>query len=133
MIVNFFETMGSTLTQAAAGPSHGPLTKLEAAVDDFRGILNDEQRRKLASIGSVRDAESVMIFTAQLDRENQLRKGRGVASRLHTILERVQAFTTVVDTYIQSNPEIAALVWGSLKFTLLVCHLAAFTRLESSC
>ena len=66
-----------------------------------------------------------MIFTAQLDRDNQLRKGRGIASRLYSILQSMQTFSTVVDTFVSSHPEIAALVWGSVKLTMLVGDGAA--------
>lgn len=100
--------------------ARNPPKALKAAIDDFHCILTDEQRSKLSHIGAVRDAETVMIFTAQLDRENQLRKGRSVATRLISVLRSVQAFSTVVDTFVQSNPRIPALVWGSVKLTMLV-------------
>lgn len=105
---------------APAGPSAGPTKVLEDAVEDFQTILTDDQRRKLRSIGEVRDVDTVMVFAAQLDRENQLKKGRGIASRLLSVLECVQTFSTVVETFVSSNPEIAALVWGSIKLAMLV-------------
>ncbi|KAG9251495.1 uncharacterized protein F5Z01DRAFT_267855 [Emericellopsis atlantica] len=61
-----------------------------------------------------------MIFTAQLQQEHQLRKGRGVAARLISVLQSVQAFSSIVDTLVSSKPDIAALVWGSVKLALLV-------------
>ena len=100
--------------------SSGPPESLETAIKEFQSILTEGQRRKLANIGTVRDAETVIIFTAQLDRENQLKRGRGIASRLYTVLQSVQAFSTVVETFVSSHPEIAALVWGSIKLTMLV-------------
>ncbi|EEY23650.1 predicted protein [Verticillium alfalfae VaMs.102] len=101
----------------------GVRTSLEYAVKDFQSILTDQQRSKLNQIGTIRDAETVITFTAQLDMANQLRKGRGVASRLHPVLESVQAFSTVVGTFVSSHPEIAALVWGSVKLAMLVGDL----------
>ncbi len=114
------------LAAATASPvashvaSTDPQAGLQFAVRDFQNMLTEEQRRKLGKIGVAREAETVMIFTAQLDRENQLKKGRGVASRLYTVLQSVQSFAAVVDTFVSSHPEIAALVWGSVKLTLLV-------------
>ena len=107
-------------TSSLARVPAGPRKSLEDAVADFQSVLTDDQRRKLHSIGTIRDADTVMIFTAQLDRDNQLKKGRGVANRLYSVLQSVQTFSTVVDTFVSSHPEIAALVWGSIKLTMLV-------------
>jgi citrate lyase beta subunit len=98
----------------------GPQKALEDAIDGFHGVLTKDDRGRLLRLGRVRDAETVIIFTAQLDQENRLRKGRGVSGRLLSVLQSVQGFTTVVDTYVSSNPRIAALVWGSIKLALLV-------------
>lgn len=112
--------MEVTLAATRPDTSAGPQKALEDAVDGFHSILTNEERSKLGQLGAIRDVETVMIFTAQLDRENQLQKGRGVASRLISILQSVHAFSTVVETFVSSNPRIAALVWGSVKFSLLV-------------
>ncbi|KAM0368587.1 hypothetical protein ACHAO7_011095 [Fusarium culmorum] len=102
------------------GESAGPRESLENAIQDFQTILTDDQRRKLSNIGAIQDPDTVRIFTAQLDRESQLKKGRGVAGRLSSILQSVQRFSTVVDTFVSSRPEIAALVWGSVKLAMLI-------------
>ncbi|KFA56343.1 hypothetical protein S40293_11469 [Stachybotrys chartarum IBT 40293] len=94
--------MEVTVASTLAGTSVGPQKALEDAVDGFHSILTREQRDRLGRIGAIRDAETVMIFIAQLDRENQLRKGRGVASRLISVLQSVQAFSTVVDTFVSA-------------------------------
>lgn len=101
-------------------PNTNPQKALQDAVDDFQSILTQGQRDKVGHIGAIRDAETVMIFTAQLDRENQNNMGRGISSRLISVLQSVQTFSTVIDTFVSSNPKIAALVWGSIKLTMLV-------------
>ncbi|SCV61374.1 uncharacterized protein FFFS_15943 [Fusarium fujikuroi] len=103
-----------------AGASAGPQESLEHAIRDFQAILTDDQRRKLSSIGAIQDPDTVRIFTAQLDRESQLKKGRGIAGRLSSILQSVHRFSAVVDTFVSSHPEIAALVWGSVKLAMLI-------------
>jgi hypothetical protein len=103
-----------------SGAPAGPRKSLEDAIEDFQAILTDDQRQKLGSIGAIQDPDTVMIFTTQLDRDNQLKKGRGIASRLSSVLQSVQTFSTVVDTFVASRPEIAALVWGSIKLAMLV-------------
>ena len=40
--------------------------------------------------------------------------------RLITFLESVQQFSGIVDVFVSSNPQMAALVWGGVKFALLV-------------
>jgi len=104
----------------SAESSPTPRKSLEDAVDDFQKVLTDDERRKLRTIGDIRDADTVMIFTAQLDRENQLKNGRGIACRLHSLLQSVHTFSSVVDTFVSSHPEIAGLVWGSIKFAMLI-------------
>lgn len=110
--------MALVVAPSSATPPADPRRSLEDAVQDFQTVLTDDQRRELASVGGVPDADTVMAFTAQLDYECQSRKGRSIASRLYSVLQSVRTFSAVVDTFVSSNPEIAALVWGSLKFTM---------------
>ncbi|RBA12849.1 hypothetical protein FPRO05_14071 [Fusarium proliferatum] len=115
-----------------AGASAGPQESLEHAIRDFQAILTDDQRRKLSNIGAIQDPDTVRIFTAQLDRESQLKKGRGIAGRLSSILQSVQRFSTVVDTFVSSRPDIAALVWGSLKLAMLVTDAPSHLRIPAN-
>ncbi|KAK2471615.1 hypothetical protein H9L39_16606, partial [Fusarium oxysporum f. sp. albedinis] len=114
------------------GSSAGPRESLEHAIEDFQTILTDDQRRKLSNIGAIQDPDTVRIFTAQLDRESQLKKGRGIAGRLSSILQSVQRFSTVVDTFVSSRPNIAALVWGSLKLAMLVTDAPSHLRIPAN-
>ncbi|KGQ08421.1 Ankyrin repeat domain-containing protein 17 [Beauveria bassiana D1-5] len=111
--------MEITAPSSSAGTCPNPQASLQVAIQDFQSILTDGQRHKLRTIGSIRDAQSVMIFTAQLEHENRLAGRPGVSNRLSTVLESVQAFAGVVGTFVSSHPEIAALVWGSVKLTML--------------
>ncbi|KAI9766767.1 MAG: hypothetical protein M1839_004771 [Geoglossum umbratile] len=93
---------------------------LRSALRDFQDILSPDQKRDLLAQATVSDAAAVIILTAEIDRENAKRRSRGVATRLFSFLESVQQFSTIVDTFVSSNPSIAALVWGSVKFVILV-------------
>ena len=86
-------------------------------------MLTPEQQNQLRETGAAPDAVAVIRFTADLDSENAKRRSRCVASRLLTVLESIQQFSSIVDTFVQSNPKVAALVWGSVKFALLVCRV----------
>ena len=87
----------------------------------FQASLSPDQQLRLRVLQSVPDAQAVVTFTAQLDAENAKRRSRCVASRLERFLSSVQQFTGVINTLVSSNPQIAALVWGSVKLTLVVC------------
>ncbi|RSL50405.1 hypothetical protein CEP54_011945 [Fusarium duplospermum] len=99
---------------------------LEKTIASFQAILTDDDRKNLQQLkAEPHDAQSIIMFTARLDRSDPNRKGKSVASRLASFLQTIEQFTPIVDTYIQSNPDIAALVWGSVKLTFLL--LANFT------
>ncbi|EEU46708.1 uncharacterized protein NECHADRAFT_77352 [Fusarium vanettenii 77-13-4] len=99
---------------------------LENTIARFHAILTDDDRKNLQQLKTEpHDAQSIIMFTASLDRFDPKRRGKSVASRLASFLQTIEQFTPIVDTYIQSNPEIAALVWGSVKLTFRL--LANFT------
>ena len=93
---------------------------LQDAISEFQAALTPEQKTRLQVVKAVPDFNAVLTITATLDEENAQRQKRCVTSRLITLLRSVQQFSAVVDTFVSSNPTIAALVWGSLKLTILV-------------
>lgn len=107
-----------------SGADHGraadPQAALRPSIEDFQRILTDEQRHKLSQIGATNDADNFIVFTAELEAENQASGRPGVARRFDAVLQCVPAFSSVVETFVSSHPEIAALVWGSVKMTMLV-------------
>ncbi|KAK8053281.1 Ankyrin repeat-containing domain protein [Apiospora saccharicola] len=108
----------ATASHIEAGPSVTQ-NALQDATLAFQGVLSDDQRRELLMmrLGSVPDADAILIFTAQLDKN---RKGHSFATRLHRFLSSIRDFCGIVDTYVSAHPEIAALVWGSVKLTMMV-------------
>lgn len=93
---------------------------LQDAVNQYRDVLDQNQRRKLDTLKPIPDADAILVFTAELDSRDHNRRGRSFASRLHTILLAVRNFCSIADTFVSSHPEIAALAWGSVKLTMLV-------------
>lgn len=89
--------------------------------------MTPEQKNRLQGIAAVPDATAIIAFTTQIDNENAKRGTRCVATRLLTFLQSIQQFTTVVDTFVSSNPAIPALVWGSVKLAVLVSRLYLVT------
>lgn len=94
--------------------------QLKIALDNFDAVLTPEQKEYLQRIAAVPDVTAIIAFTTQLDNEYAKRGGRCVATRLFGILQSIQQFTTVVDTFVSSNPAIPALIWGSVKLAVLV-------------
>jgi hypothetical protein len=90
------------------------------ALRDFQDILSPEQKRYLLAQTTVPDAAAVIILTSEIDNENAMRRSRCVATRLFGFLESVQQFSSIVDTFVSSNPNIAAVMWGSVKLAILV-------------
>ncbi|KAK3294819.1 uncharacterized protein B0H64DRAFT_195872 [Chaetomium fimeti] len=111
--------MALTLASQSSGVPLSPAKQLNEAVDDFQKILTEDQRNTLGKIKSIPDANAVLVFTAQLDSTRD-RRGRSIATRLHSVLQSVREFSAVIDTFVSSNPEIAALIWGSVKLTIQI-------------
>lgn len=93
---------------------------LENAIKAFEADLDPPDWSLLQHMRAIPAPDAVMVATAELDAVNRSRKGRSVATRLHGVLQSVREFTTVVDTFVSSKPEIAALVWGSVKLSMTV-------------
>jgi hypothetical protein len=101
--------------------SSDDVKELEDTIACFQAILSDDERIQLQQLKKTsHDAQSIITFTAELDRLDGKRRGKSVASRLASFLQTVEQFTPIIDTYVQSNPEIAALIWGSIKLTFMV-------------
>ncbi|PCD32692.1 hypothetical protein AU210_008935 [Fusarium oxysporum f. sp. radicis-cucumerinum] len=106
--------------RAGQNVSAASVRELERTVAGFQAILTDEDRKKLQQLKTTsHDSQSIITFTAELDLLDKNRRGKSVASRLASFLQTIEQFTPIVDTYIQSNPDIAALIWGSIKLTFL--------------
>ncbi|CAJ0550061.1 Ff.00g099910.m01.CDS01 [Fusarium sp. VM40] len=92
--------------------------ELETAIARFQAILDDDDRKKLQQLKTTsHDSQSIVLFTAELDRLDQNRRGKSVATRLSSFLQIIEQYTPIIDTFIQSNPDITALIWGSIKLT----------------
>lgn len=110
--------------QVSSSSSYEGTMKLQYAPEAFRTALSDDQKKELDALNITPDAAVVMGFTTTLDQKNAERRSRCVATRVHTVLESVQRFSAVVDTFVLSNPKIALLIWGSVKLAPLVCLFA---------
>lgn len=96
-----------------------PDVKLNQALVDYEKVLFDNERAQLRAEGAP-DTMAAIAFTAVIDKECTKGRRRCMGPRLITFLESVQQFSRVIDTFVTSHPEFAALVWGGVKLTLRV-------------
>ncbi|KAF5581800.1 hypothetical protein FPCIR_9908 [Fusarium pseudocircinatum] len=126
------QTVAASRPRSGHDVSAAPVRELERTIAGFQAILTDEDRKKLQQLKTTsHDSQSIITFTAELDLVDKNRRGKSVASRLASFLQTIEQFTPIVDTYIQSNPDIAALIWGSIKLTFLQIVLAVRRPLKN--
>jgi len=69
------------------------------------------------------------LMSTAIKSYNDLRDGDGhVAKALVWVLHTVGRFSRAVDVFVQCDPTIACLVWGSVRVLLQVCILALLLR-----
>ncbi|KAK6501856.1 hypothetical protein TWF481_009677 [Arthrobotrys musiformis] len=98
------------------------ISRLEKSVQEFKSTLKAEDLHSLQNYANP-TAEDVANFVRDLDakfQQKQKRRKTLQSTAFTTFIRSMQQFSDIVDTCIQSNPEIAALVWGGMKFVLLV-------------
>ncbi|KAF3181215.1 hypothetical protein TWF225_006762 [Orbilia oligospora] len=97
------------------------LDRLEKSIENFKLSLKPEDHHTLKNYPDP-SAEDVANFVKDLDaklQQKQKRRKTLQSSPFTTFIRSMQQFSSIVDTCVQSNPEIAALVWGGMKFVLL--------------
>ena len=95
--------------------------EITAALQQFQAYLTPNQKVQFSTSQSPSpsDANGVLAFTVEVDALKQRRRARCVASRVQGTLQSVQQITSIVTTFVNSNPSVAALVWGSIRVTIL--------------
>lgn len=107
-----------------------PRANLESAIQEFEQVLSLEEKNNFR-IQATPDALAAVKLASAID--NTGRRRRCVGPRLITFLESVQQFSTIVDTFVSARPEIAALVWGGVKFALsVILNLSFVVRILTS-
>ena len=110
------------LVLASSSTVTDPTTSLAAALKDFQEILSSEQRLQFQANAVEPDASSVITFVSRIDVNKGQGTGRCVAQRICTFLQAIQG---IVDTFVSSNPGIAALAWGGVKTAILIASNSA--------
>ena len=98
-----------------------PAITLAVALSEFEAILTDEQKRRFTT-SLAPDANATVRLAIEIDHHNASRRGRCLGTRLVKFLESVQQFSDIVGTFVSSSPQIAALVWGGVRLSLLIVN-----------
>ncbi|KAJ5520881.1 hypothetical protein N7463_001334 [Penicillium fimorum] len=117
--------MAFQLSSRVGAQGADPTQSLSTALENFQNALSKEQKRGFEESTTRPDMASVIEFVAEIDARNSSTTRRCVAPRLCTFLEATQQFTGVVDSFVSSNPTIAALVWGGIKTAILLANNVA--------
>ena len=88
-----------------------PEANLAYALREFEQVLSSEDKVKLRSQKSP-EAEAALKLTTLIDNRSNSYRRQCMGPRLITFLESIQQVSQVVDTFVSSHPELAALVWG---------------------
>lgn len=111
-------TIAMALVLAGAA-SLQPEARLDQALAEYEAILSDEDKIQFHNQG-VPDSMAAIRFTILIDSKCNDRRRQCMGPRLITFLESIQHFSGVVDTFVSSKPQVAALLWGGVKMALLV-------------
>lgn len=112
--------MALRLASYTGASSFTPATSLDDVLKEFDRTLSEDERRRYRGNCSKPSAQSVLDFVSEIDANNRGRGGRCTATRLVTFLDVTQRFVSTVDTFVSSNPKLAALLWGGVKTTILI-------------
>ncbi len=95
---------------------------LLSALANFQTLLTTEESQKFVHLiqTSPIDADALQHAIVQAENIQVAKLSNKISIRILPFLKCVQSFAGVVDTFIQSNPRVSALVWGGVKLLLMV-------------
>lgn len=88
--------------------------------------LHAFHHKDLEEIRRINCHEGLLQRTRDLRQRYQKNGINERLNRLNPFLAKLKSFSDVVHIYIQANPHILALVWGSVSFILEVCEQVSF-------
>lgn len=100
--------------------------RLEQALQKFHQIITPDEFLGLSTGNTPLNAQSILDLTSEVNGKGKKRKLRRWASRLVPFVESIQRYSAAIETGVSSNPQIAGLVWGSIKIVLIVCTPSLF-------
>lgn len=97
------------------------------ALDEFLNKLPDQNRKAFEAMKYINNdpqlpvSPNILVSEAKaLDNLDKKHRSRRFGTRYLNIVRALEGFFSVIDTVVSSNPTIAALVWGGIRFILTV-------------
>lgn len=99
-----------------------PLNAFQNAVNHFRSHLEIGEFEKIVNLPTTFSDVVAALISCKNARKMGKSKGKGKKREyLDQLLQRIHHFKGVVDAAVQSSPQIASLVWASIRFLVEVC------------
>lgn len=108
--------------------------RLQQAIEKFHRNLSPEEIAKLSIIPP--GPQSILNLILEVDGKGKKRRLRRLASYFQPFLESIERCARAGDVLVSSNPQIAALVWGSVSAVITVrplvpVEIASFRLMNS--
>lgn len=123
--------VANTLETPLTISSSASQRKLQQALQEFHAVLTPEDIPTLSN--TPLSTESILGVVSEVDGKGKKRKLRRFVSAFEPLLDFIQRYSTAVETIVSSNPQIAALVWGSVKVVIIVCASLISFSLSEMC
>ncbi len=105
----------STMATQHSFPDSAP-EAFKIAIQSFKGALkNDKLYTEILQTTSI---EQVYDLTDKLQVEQGKRNDLKHLSSIKPYLDRLEAYTGAIDTFVQAKPDILALIWGPIKLLI---------------
>jgi hypothetical protein len=109
--------MASSVAQQPAKPPNVQPSVFLTSCQTLQAALSDDQRRTFAN----GDAQQALNAAKRLNHDNRDdSRFRSSMSSMNDWIVGVQRYFSVVDTFVSAKPEVAALVWGGIRFLIEV-------------
>lgn len=95
--------------------------RLQCAIQNFHRNLSPDEISKFSATPP--GPQSILNLTSEVDGKGKKRRLRRWASNFEPFLESIHRYSQAADVLVSSNPQIAALVWGSVRVVIIVCLL----------
>lgn len=126
------------LTQPRIDPSEILEAVYEKTVAFGKELLKDRPKDDIDPFSGSLPVTAILAETQKAEdryaakKERRWRFTKKVNSGWTTSVNKIGAFNHVVDTLVSSNPEYAALAWGSIKFLFTVrSDMNPYLRIEN--
>lgn len=97
----------------------------------FQRCKSQLSPKDLQNIVQIRSQDQLIESITELKRQYQSSKTIRALNIIEPVIQNLRSFTGVIDTAIQSNPEIASLCWGGLKLVIEVIDYVIYGLLYS--